>query len=323
VQRINYSSTDLDGGEELRKEKWISSLSSGYANLHADPVKDIAFKGELSIAKAGNVSIGSICGTVKAISRSSENIAAQHTNNLVLLLNAGQSKLCIDQSRRSVELDPGASVLIEQCEPSLIRVSDGNCNLIAAQTEREHVRRRYAQVEDCLMSPVPSAAPIHGLVQAYLTMLVHPAGPALPLINQFVPDHIADIIAAVASSGNPALLQGEARFGLLSRERLASARRYIRQHLDNPLLDDQRIAEHISISNSQLRKDFEREGLSVGRYIREQRLDKALTMLRDPACRHYRIIDIAFACGFRSLVTFNRAFRNTYNATPSEVRPDV
>ena len=318
MQRISYSSTDLAGGEALRREEWISSLSSGYAHLHADPVKEIAFRGELNIAKAGNVSIGSIRGTVKSISRSSENIAAQNTNNLVLLLNAGQSPLCVDQSRKSVQLVPGSSVLIEQCEPSLIRVSDGNCNLIAVQTEREHVRLRYAGVENCLMSLVPSTAPIHGLVEAYLTMLVHPAGTTL--IDQFAPDHIADIIAAAASSGNPAGLQGEAGFGTLRRERLALARRYIRRHLDNPYLNDEHIADHVAISQSQSRKDFEREGLSVGRYIRERRLDKALTMLRDPACRHYRIIDVAFACGFRSLVTFNRVFRNAHGATPSEIR---
>lgn len=244
MERISYSSSDLDGGEALRREQWISSLSSGYARLHADPAKETPFKGELSIAKAGDVSIGSIRGTVKSISRSSENIAAQNTNNLVLLLNAGHSTLRVDQSRRSVELASGASVLIEQCEPSLIRVSDGNCNLVAVQTEREHVRLCYAGVEDCLMSVVPSSAPIHGLVRAYLAMSVVPLGPTSPLIDQFASGHIADIIAAVASSGNPAPLQGEARSGVPSRQRLASARRYIRQHLDNPLLSDEVIALH-------------------------------------------------------------------------------
>lgn len=322
MERIAYRSADLDGGESLRREQWISSLSSGYAHLHADPVRETAFKGELSIAKAGHVSIGSIRGTVKSISRSSENIAAQNTNNLVLLLNGGRSTLRVDQSRRSVDLASGASVLIEQCEPSLICVSDGNCNLIAVQTEREHVRLRYACVEDRLMSVVPGSAPIHGLVQAYLAMLVDPSGPTTPLIEQFAPDHIADIIAAAASSDRPAMLRSEARFGILSRQRLASAHRYIHQHLDDPSLDDTHVAKHISISQSQLRKDFEREGLSIGRYIRERRLDKALAMLRDPACSHHRIIDIAFACGFRSLVTFNRAFRSAYGATPSEIRPD-
>lgn len=320
MERIRYSSADLDGGEALRREQWISSLSSGYAHLHADPVMETAFKGELSIAKAGQVSIGSIRGTVKSITRSRENITVQNTNNLVLLLNAGPSSLCVDQSRRSVELASGASVVIEQCEPSLIRVSDGNCNLVAVQTERDHVRLRYAGVEDCLMSVVPASTPLQGLIQAYLAMLVDPAGLTTPLINQFAPDHIADIIAAAASSTRPAPLQGEARFGVLSRERLEEARRYIRQNLDNPDLNDEHVADHISISQSQLRKDFEREGLSIGRYIRERRLDRALTMLRDPACSRYRIIDIAFACGFRNLVTFNRAFRDAYGATPSELR---
>lgn len=48
----------------------------------------------------------------------------------------------------------------------------------------------------------------------------------------------------------------------------------------------------------------------------------ALTMLGDPSYRHYRIIDIAFACGFQNLVTFNRTFRNAYGATPSDFRPN-
>lgn len=129
----------------------------------------------------------------------SENIAAQNTNNLVLLLNAGQSALCVTQSRESIELDAGASVLIEQCELSLIRISDGNCNLIAVQTERERTRLRHAGVEDCPMRLVPGSTPVNGLVRAYLAMLVDPATTTNPLVAKFAPDHITDLIAAAAS----------------------------------------------------------------------------------------------------------------------------
>jgi len=90
--------------------------------------------------------------------------------------------------------------------------------------------------------------------------------------------------------------------------------------MDDPFLDEERIAAHVRISVSQMRKDFEQRGLSVARYIRTERVERARSILCDPAFRKYRIIDIAYSCGFQSVVTFNRAFRDVHGKTPSEVR---
>jgi AraC-like DNA-binding protein len=320
VQRIVYSSNDLIGDETLRKEQWISSLSSGYAHLRADPSIGRSFEGELRIARTNDVAVGTIHGTVKSISRTTSDIAAHNTNNVVLLLNAGQYPLGVDQSGKSVELAPGASVLIEQSAPSIILASDGQCGLVAVQTERERVRQRCALFEDGLMTVVSGPSVVNGLLRAYIDVLVGETAPTIPLIKQFAADHIADLIAATASIAIPNLGEDNARFGISSRGRLMSARRYISQRLEDPFLSEEGIAAHVRVSTSQLRKDFERCGLSVGRYVREQRLEKAVAMLRDPALRRHRIIDIAFACGFRNLVTFNRVFRAAYGMPPSELR---
>ncbi|MDH7794223.1 MULTISPECIES: helix-turn-helix domain-containing protein [unclassified Beijerinckia] len=323
MQKIVYSSHDLIGDEALRKEQWISSLSSGYVHLHADPTDDILFRGELRIARTNEVAVGTIRGSVKSISRAADNIAAQNTNNVVLLSNAGESPLCVDQSGRSVELVSGASVLIEQCEPSLIRVTDGKCDLIAVQTERERIRQRCASFENRLMMVVPSPSMAGSLVQAYVDVLIGSQQSISPLIQQFAPEHMADLIAAAISPSDNVLEKDNSSFGVLSRGRLLSARRYISQCLGNPYLDEEDIAAHLCVSVSQLRKDFERGGLTIGRYIREQRLEKVTAMLRDPHFQHHRIIDIAFACGFRNLVTFNRVFRRAHDMTPSDLRQRV
>lgn len=91
----------------------------------------------------------------------------------------------------------------------------------------------------------------------------------MPLLEQFVADHISDLIAAAASITLPSLVKDGARFGISSRGRLMSARRYIAQRLEDPLLSQDVIAAHVRVSTSQLRKDFERGGWSIGRYIRE------------------------------------------------------
>jgi AraC-like DNA-binding protein len=322
VQRIVYSSDALIGDETLRKEQWISSLSSGYANLHADPAVGRSFQGELRIARTCDVAVGTIHGTVKSISRTINDIASHNTNNVVLLLNAGLSRLGVDQSGKSVELAPGASVLIEQSAPSIIQVGDGQCGLIAAQTERERVRQRCALFEDRLMTVVDGPSTVNRLLRAYVDVLAGEMEPAGPPITQFASDHIADLIAAAASVIGPTLGDESPRFGTLSRGRLMLAQRYISQRLDDPLLSDNDISVHLRVSTSQLRKDFERGGSSIARYIREQRLEKARMMLRDPVLRRHRIIDIAFACGFQNLVTFNRVFRAAYCMTPSELREE-
>lgn len=320
MQRIVYSSNELIGDEALRTEQWISSLSSGYAHLHADPAHGRSFQGELRIARTCDVAVGTIHGTVKSISRTVDDIATQNTNNVVLLMNAGHSLLRIEQSGKSVELAQGASVLIEQSAPSNILVGDGQCGLIAVQTERERVRQRCSLFEDRLMTVVYGPSTVNRLLRAYVDVLIDQTEPTAPLIEQFAADHIADLIAAAASVAAPALAQDSASFGAVSRGRLMSARRYISQRLDDPSLNEDDIAAHLRVSASQLRKDFERAGLSVARYIREQRLEKARAMLRDPTLRRHRITDIAFACGFQNLATFNRVFRAAYDMTPSELR---
>jgi hypothetical protein len=117
AQKIVFNSAELDGGDALRKDEWIASLSSGYARLHADPAADMPFNGELQIALLDDISVGTIRGTVKTISRTAPDIAAENTDNVVLLWNAGTSPTRIEQGGRSAELAAGSSVLIEQCEP--------------------------------------------------------------------------------------------------------------------------------------------------------------------------------------------------------------
>lgn len=58
-------------------------------------------------------------------------------------------------------------------------------------------------------------------------------------------------------------------------------------------------------------------GKRINDYINELRIEEAMKLLTET---DEKIIDIAFAVGFESLVTFNRAFLKVKNMTPSEYR---
>ncbi len=77
------------------------------------------------------------------------------------------------------------------------------------------------------------------------------------------------------------------------------------------------------ISQRYLHKLFEAQGMTFGRYLLEQRLAKAATMLREPGRAHLPITTIAFDAGFSDMSHFGRAFRQRFDCTPTEWRQRV
>lgn len=55
-------------------------------------------------------------------------------------------------------------------------------------------------------------------------------------------------------------------------------------------------------------------------FVNSYRVEAVKTALRDPNQAHLPILTIALDCGFNSLTTFNRAFRESENLTPSAYR---
>jgi len=318
LDRIIYNSSDLIGGEQTQKEQWISTLSSGYARLRADPAIGRSFEGELRIVRTCDVSVGTIHGTVKSISRTTEDIAAQSTNNVVLLLNAGHSPLSVDQSGRSVDLGPGASVLVEQSAPSIIRVSDGQCGLIAVQTDRERVRQRCAGFEDRLMTVVSSS--INALVRAYVGVLADQEEAESHLTMQFVADHIADLIAATASIAAPVTAHDNADARGLRAVRTQAILTKIRGGFANPGISAQGVAKELGLSARYVQDLLQETGISFSERVLEQRLQGARKMLSQRHNDAMRISEIALMNGFSDVSYFNRCFRRRFGQTPTSVR---
>lgn len=172
MQRIIFDSSALAGEERSRKDLWISTLSSGYVRLNADPAANRPFQGQLKIAVIDKTSVGTIYGTVKTIARSAREVAAENTDNVVLLCNSGTRRICIEQKGVAIDLDAGDPVLIEQCAPSWIRVDHANCNLLAIQAPRAHVAALLPELNDRFMAKVKmTAVPYKGAAPAISDLL--------------------------------------------------------------------------------------------------------------------------------------------------------
>lgn len=101
---------------------------------------------------------------------------------------------------------------------------------------------------------------------------------------------------------------------------LQAAKEVIEESLVRADLTPRVVAEKLGISVRLLHRLFEQNGTSVSRYILSRRLDLARTRLESPVHRHQTVLTIALDCGFDSVATFYRAFKQAFGIAPAECR---
>jgi AraC-like DNA-binding protein len=104
------------------------------------------------------------------------------------------------------------------------------------------------------------------------------------------------------------------------RALLASVQAFIERRLADPRLSPMAIAAAHHVSLRSLHKLFEDHGSSVGRWIRERRLERCRRDLLDPALSDLPASAIALGWGFSTAAHFSRVFRDAYGHPPGEYR---
>lgn len=97
-------------------------------------------------------------------------------------------------------------------------------------------------------------------------------------------------------------------------------RAHIGQHLRDPHLSIDSIAQALNCSKRHLYNAFSDEDDTPAHYVLRRRLQACMRDLRDPALAKRSITDIAFAWGFNNGAHFSRVFREHAGLTPSDFR---
>ncbi|MNR44608.1 Melibiose operon regulatory protein [compost metagenome] len=93
---------------------------------------------------------------------------------------------------------------------------------------------------------------------------------------------------------------------------------YIANHLHDPMLTIDDIAQHVSLSVNYVRLIFkEHYQVSVSDYILESRIEKVKELLLET---NWSIVEIAAQSGFQSKSHFFTAFKKATGLTPSQYR---
>jgi AraC-like DNA-binding protein len=321
MERIIFDSAKLAGDAHLRAEQWIETLASGYVRLSADPAPGDHFKGRLRIAKLAGCAIGTLGATVQSITRTRADVAIENTDNVVLLFNQGSHVIGIEQEDKSTECIPGAAVLIEQCEPSTIRVGASSaCCIAAIQVPRDQVRCECPKLPERFLVPIlaPSSASL--LTRAYIDFLLDTPDRNEPSVARFASSHACGLIAAIVNSDG--MIREEPLDGLHAG-RTALVLREIDRYFAHPSFSLTMLARRIGVTPRHVQALLAGLETSFTDELTRRRLDCARDMLTSPHQAHKSILEISGECGFSTVSHFHRTFRRNFGVTPGELRASV
>jgi AraC-like DNA-binding protein len=97
-------------------------------------------------------------------------------------------------------------------------------------------------------------------------------------------------------------------------------RDYINNHIRDPKLSVQKVAERIGVTTRYLQLLFAEAGECVSEYIKRERLRGCLLDLRDAGFDCQSITEIAFSWGFNSAAHFSSSFRKEFGLSPRDFR---
>jgi AraC-like DNA-binding protein len=99
-----------------------------------------------------------------------------------------------------------------------------------------------------------------------------------------------------------------------------AVQQYLRTHATTRGIDMDQVARAHFVSRRRLYQVFEQAGLTPARFLRTERLRAATELLSSRGIEPRTIEQIAYATGFDDLRTFERAFRRSYDCSPSQWR---
>lgn len=101
---------------------------------------------------------------------------------------------------------------------------------------------------------------------------------------------------------------------------MRGALEFIEEHLGELDLTPDRIAASQNISTRTLHRLFEREGMTLGAWIRTRRLERCRADLADPGYAEESVSAIGASWGLWDAAHFSRLFKSTFGASPRAYR---
>jgi AraC-like DNA-binding protein len=293
---------------------WQEMVSQTFVQAHCDSSIGEAFRGSIRTDTFAQTEISRIDAGPQLIHRRRTDIARACKPRFYLCYHAAGHAVYRERHTENV-LGPGDMILLDNCEPYSAEYH-GTVTSIVLHVPHGILRDRFRLPERVLGHKLSGAHGLTRIAGDFLKSCVDQADRLSPAQRPAIADMALNLFSGLLAEEMSEASEAGAQQAVV----LARIKQYVLAHLGDPSLDLEQVAAVAGISTRQLSRLFQLEGLSFGRYLLQQRVERCRLDLANPQFRTLRVSEIALQSGFNNFAHFSRVFRDALGCAPTEYR---
>ncbi|MEU1618091.1 helix-turn-helix domain-containing protein [Streptomyces sp. NPDC005722] len=300
-----------DRADAIRAFSWSVNGRIG-VDLPADPDR---LRADVTTNAVGPVKVSEIRWNVAGLRRAAAPVDEDLVPHvLVHLQTAGVSRFL--QGGRQEVVRAGEFVVLENAKPYEV-LFDGAMHSVLVRVPTDVLGLRPSLLEQVTAVRLGAERPVVAAAAAFFTRLARDRAAAGEAETALFAEPCVGLVRGVVG-----ILMGrdDLTGAPVNSTLLRQVQEYVRLHLAEPDLTAARIAAEHHVSVRQLYLTLSRAGISLGEWMRTQRLEECGRELASPAHQFMTIEAIAHRWGFASAPHFSRVFKTAYGVSPSEWR---
>ncbi len=293
-------------------------VNSTFCQMACEPEASqaMSFEGELCNTRLDRIHLARISSSPLLAYRSKQHIGQVSGSASYLFKFQLEGDALVQHRGNSTWLKPGDFVMCTTSDPYELRFRSHYRQAVLA-VPHELLNDMFKAPEDYLGVKMCGSMPTHGLLSQFVNSLVMRIDSLDADIIQRLEANVLDLLVTSLHAESRGRAVNHSGKAASQQEQIT---RFIKLNLHDYRLSVDLIASAHGISKRYLHLLFKQEGISVSRYIQQQRLSACHRALTNEELRHVSTTDIALQFGFGDVSHFHRCFKAHYAATPRQVR---
>lgn len=306
---------ELDPSDSQSIAHWRSEMARAFPPLRITPTGTGAFHANYRSAGTGELQISDIQASAHLVERDPGAVSGKNFDYYKISLQvSGTGEMT--QGDRQLTLTPGMITVYDTARPYDLRFDD-DFRFIVAMFPKRALDIPGGLATELTAYPLDAKVGPGAMLSSYLMGLVENleyfSGPSGERLARTGLDLLTTLLASQLD--HPAGDTHPQR-----RSLLVEICFFINEHLANPHLTPDFIANSHFISTRQLYNVFQETGVSVAQWVKQRRLIECRRDLADPFLASQAVSTIASRWSFDEAPYFSRIFKENFGVTPTEWR---
>ncbi|WP_316520078.1 helix-turn-helix domain-containing protein [Kitasatospora brasiliensis] len=295
-----------------RAQCWREAVSHTFVPMNVEFLEKVPSPGEITGHQLGPVRISHVRAGPQVVTRGGRLIADSDSSSLILSLQERGTALK-EQDGREALIRPGGFSLTDTSRAYRKRIDEGFA-FTSFLFPRAELDVQDTDLRALTATAFDGAEGSAALLATYLSRMAREAAGFDEAVGRRAASTALDLLALVVDDhAGRAQPQGSRTAASLER-----VKDHILRNLRDPDLSPSTIAEATFMSVRFLHKLFQQEGVTVGGWIRAQRLERCSRDLLRPVAGELGVAGVARRWGFANSSHFTRSFRAAYGMTPRD-----